>query len=81
MDASKRTSGMEGKKTRERGTLTFENNSVIRNPDIAKGPRVLTRLNKHPAHWALDIREDVDPRMLLKSLDRLSHEAIPVLSR
>ena len=63
-------------------SLTFENNSIVRNPDIAKGPRVLTCLNKHPAQWARNIRENVDPRMLMKRLlDRLGQEAIPVLSR
>ena len=65
----------------ERVSLTFENNSIVRNPDIAKGPRVLIRPNKHPANWALDIGENVDSRILLKSLDWFSQEAIPVLSR
>ena len=66
---------------RERVSLTFENNSIVRNPDIAKGPCVLIGLNKHPANWALDIGENVDYRILLKSLNRFSQEAIPILSR
>ena len=50
--------------------LTFENNSILRNADIAKSPSLLSGFEKYLACLAQVISENADP-LMHESLDRL----------
>ena len=68
----------EARKEDKRKARTFENNSILWDPNVAKGPCFLGGFKKHPARRTRVVSQDTDP-LVVKSLDWVASKFALVL--
>jgi hypothetical protein len=73
--SSKMSEARKGDKIKAR---TFENNSILWDPNVAKGPCFLSGFKKHPARRTRVVSQDTDS-LVVKSLDWVASKFALVL--